>query len=1036
MSTWRGISLALVAAGLGGCATTGDQGTLAELGNVQADVEEIYLEDSLERAAQSYRRYLEETPKSARTPEAMRRLADLQIEQAYGVIGTGEIVEMAAPEAASQAERIVAEPQERAVAGTSESDREFEQRASARQELLADTTQFDAALPGAEAGTIPAGPREAIKTYQQILEQYPNYERNDKVLYQMSRAYDEIGQPDDAMAVMDRFIAEYPYSRYVDEVHFRRGEYFFVRKKYLDAEDAYGAIIGIGPTSSYFELGLYKLGWTLYKQELYEEALHNYIAMLDYRQSIGYDFDEDYVEDDEHRVADTFRVISLSFSNLGGPEVLDEYFSTNGHRSYADKIYGNLGEFYFEKLRYEDAASVYRSFVELNPFHRVAPHFSMRIVEIYGEAGFPLLVVESKKEFATNYALDADYWNYFDVAATPDVVGFLKTNLTDLAGHYHALYQEEAFLDDKPANFNEAQRWYRQFLASFPMATESPQVNYQLADLLLENEDFGAAAVEYERTAYQYEQHEQAAAAGYAAVFAHRQNLDVVSGAQKLEVKKATVASSLRFADTFQDHEQAPAVLGTAAEDLYEMKDFVVAIESAHKLIERYPTADPELLRSAWAVVAHSSIDLAEYQDAEFAYMNVLALLPEDDESRPDVIDGLAAAIYKQGEQANLLEDYRAAAGHFLRIKEIAPTSSIRTSAEYDAAAALINLADWAAASGVLEEFRVSHPEHELHAEATKQLAFVYREDGQIERSAAEHERIAAEATDPELSREALLTAAELYDEVNVTTEAIRVYERYVVEYPRPLDIAMQTRTRLAEIFKAELDYTRYYAQLKEIVAVDRDAGAERTDRSRYLAAQAALVLAEQSFKQFAGIQLVQPFEASLAEKQSHMDVALAAFEDLVAYEVADVTAAATFFIAEIYLNFSASLMESERPAGLSEAEKMDYELVIEEEAYPFEERAIGVHEENFELLASGIYNPWVQKSLNRLAVLMPGRYAKNEISGGFMGSIDIYAYRMPIAPPIGIDADENGDIPDSTDSEDTPEVAAQVSGNVDGGDN
>ena len=84
-------------------------------------------------------------------------------------------------------------------------------------------------------------------------------------------------------------------------------------------------------------------------------------------------------------------------------------------------------------------------------------------------------------------------------------------------------------------------------------------------------------------------------------------------------------------------------------------------------------------------------------------------------------------------------------------------------------------------ASGVLEEFRSDHPEHELQAEATKQLAFIYREDGQIERSAAEHERIAAESTDPELSREALLTAAELYDEVNVTEDAIRVYEQYVI---------------------------------------------------------------------------------------------------------------------------------------------------------------------------------------------------------------------------------------------------------------
>ena len=332
-------------------------------------------------------------------------------------------------------------------------------------------------------------------------------------------------------------------------------------------------------------------------------------------------------------------------------------------------------------------------------------------------------------------------------------------------------------------------------------------------------------------------------------------------------------------------------------------------------------------------------------------------------------------------------------------------------------------------ASGVLEEFRTSHPQHELGGEATKQLAFIYREDGQIERSAAEHERIAADADDPELSREALLTAGELYDEVNVVDDAIRVYERYVADYPRPLDIAMETRSRLAEIFENTLDYERYHEELHEIVAVDRDAGEERTDRSRYLAAKAALVLAELSYKQFAKLQLVQPFEKRLAEKQRRMDTAMLAFENLVDYEAAEVTAAATFYIAEIYLEFSAALLDSERPSGLTAAEMVDYELVIEEEAFPFEERAIGVHEENFELLAGGIYNPWVQKSLDKLALLMPGRYAKNEISGGFVGSIDTYAYRMPIAPQIGIDERRDVDMPESGETVGTLETAAHVSG-------
>ena len=158
------------------------------------------------------------------------------------------------------------------------------------------------------------------------------------------------------------------------------------------------------------------------------------------------------------------------------------------------------------------------------------------------------------------------------------------------------------------------------------------------------------------------------------------------------------------------------------------------------------------------------------------------------------------------------------------------------------------------------------------------------------------------------------------------------------------------------------------------------------------------------------------------------MDAALETFENLVAYEVAEVTAAATFYIAEIYMEFSTALMESERPSGLSEAELVDYELVIEEEAFPFEERAINVHEENFELLAGGIYNPWVQKSLDQLSVLMPGRYAKNEISGGFLGSIESYVYRMPIAPKIGVDEKNHIDVRDSGDKVKRMKSDAQVS--------
>ena len=584
-------TVTLLTAGIAGCATTSENGTLGELRHVEAAVDEVYLEDSLEMAAQSYRRYLEETPQSEMAPEAMRRLADLQVEKQFGIIGDGQMMEMATPEVAVRpASGIFAneadEPE------NVESEMEFERRAGGQTELASAAVTADLSLPDGSNHPQLADAREAIEIYKKILVLYPDYERNDQVLYQMSRAHDELGQSEAAINVMERLVAEYPYSRYIDEVQFRRGEHYFVRRQYRDAEQAYSAIIDMGNGSSYYELALYKMGWTLYKQEFYEEALHRYVAMLDYRLSIGYDFDQVSEDDDEHRVADTLRVISLSFSNLGGPEVIDEYFSARGYRSYADRIYSNLGEFHLDKLRYHDAASVYRSFVSLNPFHQRSPYFGMRVVEIYEKGEFPQLVVDAKKEFATNYALDADYWNYFEPAESPAVLGFLKTNLTDLANHYHSRYQNEELAEERPASFGEASRWYREFLKSFPSEPESPPNNYQLADLLLENGNFGDAAIEYERTAYAYPLHEQASAAGYAAIYAHRENFKIAAAARQPELKKATVVSSLRFADAFPEHEQAPVVLGAAADDLYAMQDFPAAIDAARELIERYPAAD------------------------------------------------------------------------------------------------------------------------------------------------------------------------------------------------------------------------------------------------------------------------------------------------------------------------------------------------------------------------------------------------------------------------------------------------------------
>ena len=78
-----------------------------------------------------------------------------------------------------------------------------------------------------------------------------------------------------------------------------------------------------------------------------------------------------------------------------------------------------------------------------------------------------------------------------------------------------------------------------------------------------------------------------------------------------------------------------------------------------------------------------------------------------------------------------------------------------------------------------------------------------------------------------------------------------------------------------------------------------------------------------------------------------------------------------------------------EKPlCGLDAAALEQYELLLEEQMFPFEEKAIDLYKANADRAPVGVYDEWVQKSFDRLAGLMPARYAKKERSEDVVTSL------------------------------------------------
>jgi len=825
---------------------------------------------------------------------------------------------------------------------------------------------------------------EAIRLYSTLLKAYPDYPRNDQVLYQLARAYETTGQSPLALTTLDRVVKQYPNNALIPEVQFRRGELLFSAKRYPEAETAYAAVIAAGPNgSTFYPQSLYKHGWSLFKQSQNEECLESFAKVLDLllidRRHPGASRDiERLPRTDKELAEDTLRVMSISFSYLDGAKSIDQLLAKHGSVSYAWLLYSQLGDLYVEKQRYQDAATTYRAFVARDPIDAHAPNLSMQAIQAYSKGGFTDLVLDGKKEYVRSYGYGAPYWQNREHAAFPEVVKELKTNLHDLAEHYHATAQQTK----KPEDYSSAAGWYRDYLAWFPDESDSAETNYLLAEALFESHQYTDAASEYERTAYHYPVGARSATAGYAALVSYQKQEPLLPAAERAAWHNKAMESGLKFAQTFPDHPESAVILTHAAQDVFASGDLPRAVQVSQLLLARNPPVDVAKQRIGWTIIGQSEFNLGVFDQSEAAFSKALALTAASAPEHADLSERLAAAVYNQGEAKRKAGDEAAAADDFLRVASVAPGSKVVATAQYDAAAALITAKQWDRAIGVLEAYRRDYPSSQYSADVTDKLAVAYVEAGRPGPAAVEFEHIAARpGEDPALAREATLRAADLYEKSGNAVRTTVMLEQFVEHYPSPIPDAIEARERLRVLAAKAQNSERVSYWQREIVRTDAIAGPARTDRTRFLASQAKLALAELSRDAFRAIRLVAPLKKTLAEKKQALEVAVQNYKEVAAYAVAETTTAATYEMAELYRTLAHDLLSSERPKKLSAEERDQYDSLLEEQADPIEEQSIKIHELNTVRARDGVYDESVRKSFQALAELSPGRYGKSERS-------------------------------------------------------
>ncbi len=825
----------------------------------------------------------------------------------------------------------------------------------------------------------------AIGIYEEYLDKYPGREDNDVIMYQLSRAYALEEENEKSVALLDAIARDYPDSIYIDEVQFRRGERLFVNDEFAAAEAAYGTVVNLHPDSLFYEKALYKYGWTQFKQERHNDALASFTRLLDINLDKGkigeIDFSEDIPRAEKELLEDVTRVMSISFSYHTEKNYISRYFGQHGKRDYEPLLYRKLGELYLGTNRVVDGSDLFLTYTREYPYSPHTPYFHQRAIEVYQQAGYADLVLQEKIAFVDRYDVNSEYWAVQREETQRKLSETLVLHMTELATHFHALARKS----NRARDYEVAAGWYRRFLNSFPQDPGAPRMNFLLAESLYDAGQYPQAIDEYQKAAYNYPPHADSAEAGYAALIAFDAMFKTTNASDIPALRRKRIQSAVRFTTTFPDDPRLSAVELQTARQFLEWQDYPDAMASARRLIENR-NVDRPTRKIAWTILSDAQFSSADYSGAEKSYLTLLDFLPEGDQERRAVREQVAASIYKQGEIARDSGDYLLAASHFSRLGQVIPESPKRIVAEYDAASAYVKLEDWEATISQLETFRKRYPQdRKFTSGVTEMLALAYSKTGNQSMAAGEMLALSRLSDSAEMRRDLMWQAAELYRQDGQQARAIEIYKDYVKAYPYPLERSIELRHRIAESYRTKGDTRNLHYWLNEIIRADASGKSERSPRSRYLAATATLELVQPLHHAYKKARLTIPLKASLRAKRDLMQKAIDAYSKAIGYQVQEVTTESTFQIAEIYHDFAKSLMNSQRPGGLSEEELEEYDLLLEEQAIPFEEKAIDIHLANFKRIPAGTYDESTKKSLRALGELMPFRFAKMESSDSYV---------------------------------------------------
>lgn len=812
-----------------------------------------------------------------------------------------------------------------------------------------------------------------LESYDSIVDSGIFYDRMDELLYQTAKATSFTGNREDAIKRLKLLVGLYPNSPLVDESTFRMGEAYFSLGEYAKAEAQYKKLLAFASSETFHSRALFKLGWSVFRQDRFEEATEQAFKVLDRFPEL--EDQTQLVADSEEEMAlieDTLRLLAIQFSKQKGADSIMAAQQRLNNERYAYLLHDALFRFHLKQDRFEEAAVVAAHYAGAYNSRYDAYTMALKTIRAYREGEFDIQEWNAKEDFVANFGVESHYWSTLKRAKRDTVRPHLIKYGEELAHLYFVRMQQARGKrpEQHLAHAEQAAHYYLQLTETDPADERNGEFVYLAAEAMRDIGNYTRSIALYERAAYDEADHDKANTAAYAAIL----TFDEQARAQGELTEESILqkhTNILRYADKYPEDSHSPDLLNYLANALFERGDMDGARMQAERVMA-FEQASDATRYSSILVAAHSYFELENFAQAEHYYDKAVRH-PLGKASRSDLHERLALSIYRQAENE---QDMLKSAAAYLRLVDRVPDSTIVPQALYDASAQFLAANAWTQAIASLTHLQQAFPKHELYAASTEKLIYAYQENGEWVEAADKLMELAATSPDATLAASSLFQAAEYYQTSELSLQALDAYQGFVAAYPAEFELSIEAYDRIAAYY-TEHDQRKAQTWLRKLVQYEAQNRKARTPRSASLAAQASFALAQTEILAFRQQQLTAPLKQSLARKKKGMDDAIEALQAVAAYRIQEWQSAATFEIASLYRALAKDLLASERPDSLDALQLEQYDILLEEQAYPFEEKALEVYQLNIQKVADGLYDTWIAKSYRALAEMNPTAYLR-----------------------------------------------------------